>query len=150
MGFELTTLVVIGTDCTASCKSNYHMITTALPFVFGNQIYQPQMLSNCSSLCGAAIVYGLLRGCQPKFSLNNETIFANSGGLKFGHCIVHTIWHHHQQDSLLPLIEVSVSGRMFKHHLLVFRFPSPSEKQHFMRTTDEDVKRNIGNTCYSA
>ena len=23
-GFELTTLVVIGTDCTCSCKSNYH------------------------------------------------------------------------------------------------------------------------------
>jgi hypothetical protein len=30
--FELTTLVVIGTDCTCSCKSNYHpiMTTTAL------------------------------------------------------------------------------------------------------------------------
>jgi len=26
-GFELTTLVVIGTDCTGSCKSNYHMLT---------------------------------------------------------------------------------------------------------------------------
>jgi hypothetical protein len=26
--FELTTSVVIGTDCTGSCKSNYHMITT--------------------------------------------------------------------------------------------------------------------------
>jgi hypothetical protein len=24
--FELTTLVVIGTDCIGSCKSNYHMI----------------------------------------------------------------------------------------------------------------------------
>ena len=27
-GFELTTLVVIGTDCTCSCKSNYHTIKT--------------------------------------------------------------------------------------------------------------------------
>jgi hypothetical protein len=27
-GFELTTLVVIGTDCTGSCKLNYHSITT--------------------------------------------------------------------------------------------------------------------------
>ena len=27
-GFKLTTLVVIGTDCTGSCKSNYHSITT--------------------------------------------------------------------------------------------------------------------------
>ena len=26
--FELTTLVVIGTDCTGTCKSNYHMIKT--------------------------------------------------------------------------------------------------------------------------
>ena len=31
--FELTTLVAIGTDCTGSCKSNYHMITTALVYV---------------------------------------------------------------------------------------------------------------------
>ena len=28
VGFELTTLVVIGTDCIGSCKSNYHTITT--------------------------------------------------------------------------------------------------------------------------
>ena len=28
VGFELITLVVIGTDCIDSCKSNYHMITT--------------------------------------------------------------------------------------------------------------------------
>jgi hypothetical protein len=28
MGFELTTLVVISTDCRGSCKSNYHTITT--------------------------------------------------------------------------------------------------------------------------
>jgi len=27
-GLKLTTLVVIGTDCTGSCKSNYHTITT--------------------------------------------------------------------------------------------------------------------------
>jgi len=27
MGFKLTTLVMLGTDCTCSCKSNYHMIT---------------------------------------------------------------------------------------------------------------------------
>jgi hypothetical protein len=27
-GFELTTLVIIGTDCIGSCKSNYYTITT--------------------------------------------------------------------------------------------------------------------------
>jgi len=32
-GFKLTTLMVICTDCTGSCKSNYHMIpTTTVPF----------------------------------------------------------------------------------------------------------------------
>ena len=30
MGFELTTLVVIGTDYIGSCKSNYHTITTTM------------------------------------------------------------------------------------------------------------------------
>ena len=29
-GFELTTLVVIGTDCIGSCKSNYHTITPTM------------------------------------------------------------------------------------------------------------------------
>jgi hypothetical protein len=33
-GFKLTTLVVIGTDCTDSCKSNYHTITTTTAPVF--------------------------------------------------------------------------------------------------------------------
>jgi len=28
--FELTMLVVIGTDCTGSCKSNYHTIMTMM------------------------------------------------------------------------------------------------------------------------
>ena len=28
--FEFTTLVVIGTDCIGSCKSNYHMITATM------------------------------------------------------------------------------------------------------------------------
>jgi hypothetical protein len=28
VGFKVTTLVVLNTDCTGSCKSNYHTITT--------------------------------------------------------------------------------------------------------------------------
>ena len=35
VGFKLTTLVVIGTDCIGSYKSNYHTImTTMAPIVF--------------------------------------------------------------------------------------------------------------------
>jgi hypothetical protein len=32
--FELTTLMVIDTDSTGSCKSNYHMMTTTTSLVF--------------------------------------------------------------------------------------------------------------------
>ena len=36
-GFELTTLVVIGTDFSGICKSNYHTITTAMNiYIFRN------------------------------------------------------------------------------------------------------------------
>ena len=34
-GFELTTLVVIATDCTGSCKSNYNTITTMMACLDG-------------------------------------------------------------------------------------------------------------------
>jgi hypothetical protein len=33
-GFELTTFAVIGTDCTCSCKSNYHAIMTTKEYLF--------------------------------------------------------------------------------------------------------------------
>jgi hypothetical protein len=39
VGFELTTLVVIGTDCISSCKSNCHTImTTITPFLTLNDV----------------------------------------------------------------------------------------------------------------
>ena len=41
MGLELTTLVVIGTDCIDSCKSNYHMITTMTPPPYLGQAIPP-------------------------------------------------------------------------------------------------------------
>jgi len=58
MGFELTTLVVIGTDCTGSCKSNYHtimmtpfIIWTVLDLCYNDKcliIYGDVMLYLCS------------------------------------------------------------------------------------------------------
>ena len=38
-GFKLTTLVVIGTDCIGSCKSNYHMIMTMMTPYHGEYKY---------------------------------------------------------------------------------------------------------------
>ena len=38
-GFDFTTLVVIGTHCTGSCKSNYHMITTLMAPYFSFKLW---------------------------------------------------------------------------------------------------------------
>jgi hypothetical protein len=38
-GFKLTTLVVIGTDCIGSCKSNYHTITTTMAPYKNNKLH---------------------------------------------------------------------------------------------------------------
>jgi hypothetical protein len=53
MGLELTSLVVISTDCTGSCKSNYHTITTttapnnlAYYFLYSIQHYVIQFVSD--------------------------------------------------------------------------------------------------------
>ena len=44
-GVEPTTLVVIGTDCIASCKSNYHTITaTTAPLPFISFIFSSDVL----------------------------------------------------------------------------------------------------------
>ena len=51
-GFELTTLVVIGSDCTASCKSNYPTITTMfehhLEFNIFELVYTYHYLKLCN------------------------------------------------------------------------------------------------------
>jgi hypothetical protein len=39
VGFKLTTLVVKGTYCTGSCKSNYHTTTTAPVYVLIFPLY---------------------------------------------------------------------------------------------------------------
>jgi len=46
-GFELTTLVAMGTDCTGSCKSNYHMTMTT-QYCICNIYYYPIWLYICS------------------------------------------------------------------------------------------------------
>jgi len=46
--FELTTSVVIGTDCIGSCKSNYHTITpTTIQFEVWTCIHHDNFLSKC-------------------------------------------------------------------------------------------------------
>ena len=45
-GFELTTLVVIGTDCIGSCKSNYHTIMTTVAPIFSYEIRDTKTSNN--------------------------------------------------------------------------------------------------------
>ena len=45
-GFELTTSVVIGTDCLGRYKSNYHTImATTAPVPIGNRLISPQRIT---------------------------------------------------------------------------------------------------------
>jgi hypothetical protein len=56
-GIQLTTLVVIGTDCTGSCESNYHMImtmTASLRYYVHVLFYKGQL--NTCILSGLKIV----------------------------------------------------------------------------------------------
>jgi hypothetical protein len=51
-GFKLTTLVVIRTDCTGSCKSNYHLVTImSLPLLTILQIRPVMPVDLDSSPC---------------------------------------------------------------------------------------------------
>jgi hypothetical protein len=56
-GFELTTLVVIGTDCRGTCswKSNYHTITTTTT---------PGILINLFLTCTYKYLYNVLKKCK--------------------------------------------------------------------------------------
>ena len=47
-GFERTTLVVIGTNCVDSCKSNYHTITTTTtPFSEYENVHRRNIVVKC-------------------------------------------------------------------------------------------------------
>jgi hypothetical protein len=49
-GFELTTLVVIGTDYIGSCKSNYHTITTTTSPCLPWETVYPDRITYCSTI----------------------------------------------------------------------------------------------------
>jgi hypothetical protein len=72
-GFELTTLVVIGTDCISSCKFNYHTITTMtaplkmyVPLLMQSAIEIQQMDITVASWFSKVVV------CNQRFSLNSS------------------------------------------------------------------------------
>ena len=72
-GFELTTLVVICTDCTGSCKSNYHTITTTTA---------PSLLVSENSMeC-------INRNCKFSFSYLIQLLFNMAGLILVFSCLI--------------------------------------------------------------
>ena len=74
-GFELITLVVIGTDCTCSCKSNYHTVTTTLAHLgaVGCKSNYHTVTTTLANL-GAAV------GCKSSYHTETTTL-ANLGAV---------------------------------------------------------------------
>ena len=65
---EITTLVVIGTDCTGSCKPNYHTTTTTTaPEIFIIVIYSYGHIKPYQILTIMCIVYALWLTCWQRF-----------------------------------------------------------------------------------
>jgi hypothetical protein len=50
VGFELTTLVVIGSDCIGSCQSNYHMMTTTTVTLISLVLFDWRLSTRYSTL----------------------------------------------------------------------------------------------------
>ena len=71
-GLELTTLVVIGSDCISSCKSNYHTImTTTAPGIWRMSQYSLPVLLISEKLCQLlmstsflAVIVGSMLQCK--------------------------------------------------------------------------------------
>jgi hypothetical protein len=61
MGFELKTLVVIGTDCTGSCKSNYHMITTTTKFYYSVSCFMKEKCEIISDINETAVIQVMMQ-----------------------------------------------------------------------------------------
>ena len=72
-GFELTTLVVIGTDCIGSCKPTYHSITTITAsfwigrFVFTSKRKFKQWWSTIRQILRSFLIFTLTKGVEFMF-----------------------------------------------------------------------------------
>ena len=94
--FELTTLVVIGTDCIGGCNSNYHTITTTTapdddktinllannnPQDEDGELTQNRVINNPDNNRNTQAIFGKLELSQYIFDVQNEAITTNNMGL---------------------------------------------------------------------
>ena len=69
-GFQLTSLVVISTDCTGSCKSNYRTITTTTvsPFVLQTLQLNIDSIGTLSEIFFFLMSFRKMQKCEPLVS----------------------------------------------------------------------------------
>ena len=88
VGFELTRLVVIGTDCIGSCKSNYDMImTTTAPVLLCDEW---TLLINLPIVTNKSYFYFLLS--KKKF-VNINSFYKQLWSLHVYHCILNIVYN---------------------------------------------------------
>jgi hypothetical protein len=76
-GFELTTLVVIGTECTSSCKSNYHKIMPmTAPILYLSipelPVSRVRVFSSCRQIIMLYLVTAKFCSCIMSFNTTNQ------------------------------------------------------------------------------
>ena len=84
VGFELTTLVVIGIDCLGSCKSNYHTITTAYSKQTNKNVYNITYFSSIIIVLSIIIPispFSMLSNLSPHVSNISTSIMSKIKGL---------------------------------------------------------------------
>jgi hypothetical protein len=90
-GFELTTLVVIGTDYTVSCISSYHMITTTLELLKLQDKHNIRTLSvNIKCICSRCEVIR-----KARHSLSRLSFVCIYLPTMYVYCIFHR-WYKYQ------------------------------------------------------
>ena len=84
MGFELTTLMAIGTDCIHSCKSNYHTImTTMVPHQLQVNLETAKKNKKQTTRKHISIVILLLHTSLPSLIAASVNIFLSFSKLAF-------------------------------------------------------------------
>jgi hypothetical protein len=89
-GFELTTLVVISTNCIGSCKSNYHTTTTTLICTYNNPIVLYTNLSyNVHDITNPSFIsWYQNKGCTPAWYCFPWTVWRMSKKHVFFLCLI--------------------------------------------------------------
>ena len=104
-GFELTTLVVIGTDCICSCKSNYHTTTTTTaPTIRYSSSMFHKLLRSFSSIKNCALI-DFVKMCRQRLI---KILFDDS-------------WIIYDKEVSLSVVPRVVSG---EHRNVISRLPA--------------------------